>query len=692
MVAAEEAVALNSPSISPTSSPKTKENSHKSYFSGDSDEKDDHLEVPGDWLDDLDEEKNIKKLEHDQYSLTVAIQGINDLELYKKIEDRAKNLSILQKFIRIPVNDTINLEKRIERDIKVLRKLLYAYGFYDAEVKATQAKTLDQPLHKNSNQSKQLPSITLTAQVNQRYTIERINILGDRKMAHDLSTILHLITRLKRGDNMSSDRVLSARGKIEDYYKEKGFPFAVVEPPQAQLDYIQKKVLIFYHVTTGPLAIITSTHVKPLKNLDTSFIVNRIQWKNGDVYKQKQVDDTYKKLNQTGLLDSVDISAVPLEALNHDKANQSVILSDDKKVEKESFSTKKKDDPPASSIPVVMEVTAAKLPARLIGGGLRYASLEGIVGKIFWEHLNLSGHGQHLSINITGSRKRKKFEITYEIPDFIDPSQRLILGTFIQKEIARAYSGRSMGFNTRIQRELSETLKGSIGLAYEKSQLTRLDQFYNYSLIGIPLELIWDQANDLLNPTRGIRLNVKITPYSGQLSKNVNNIIIAIGKGSVYFPFYTNDFDEDLLCLAVFGRLGIVHIKSSDLIPPNKLFYSGGNGSIRGYGYQMVGPLSSSNTPLGGASVAEVGAEIRYQFNESWGGVCFLEGGSVNPGKVPTLKKRDAYLGTGFGIRYHTFIGPIRFDLGFPLKRRRNANGKVIDAPFQAYLTIGQAF
>ena len=41
----------------------------------------------------------------------------------------------------------------------------------------------------------------------------------------------------------------------------------------------------------------------------------------------------------------------------------------------------------------------------------------------------------------------------------------------------------------------------------------------------------------------------------------------------------------------------------------------------------------------------------------------------------------------GLGLRYHTPVGPVRADVAFPLDRR---NG--VDAPFQVYLSFGQAF
>ena len=43
--------------------------------------------------------------------------------------------------------------------------------------------------------------------------------------------------------------------------------------------------------------------------------------------------------------------------------------------------------------------------------------------------------------------------------------------------------------------------------------------------------------------------------------------------------------------------------------------------------------------------------------------------------------------GAGPSFRYFTPIGPLRLDLGFPLNPRHG-----VDAPYQVYFSIGQAF
>ena len=58
--------------------------------------------------------------------------------------------------------------------------------------------------------------------------------------------------------------------------------------------------------------------------------------------------------------------------------------------------------------------------------------------------------------------------------------------------------------------------------------------------------------------------------------------------------------------------------------------------------------------------------------------------GSVGVGSAPEFT--NLRVGAGFGVRYHTAIGPIRADIGFPLVRQEDSS------PFGLYVGIGQAF
>ena len=103
-------------------------------------------------------------------------------------------------------------------------------------------------------------------------------------------------------------------------------------------------------------------------------------------------------------------------------------------------------------------------------------------------------------------------------------------------------------------------------------------------------------------------------------------------------------------------------------------------------GYQLAGPVDEDDNPIGGRSLFEANAELRYRVTQSIGVVGFLDTGTVFDAILPDFSE-DVFYGTGLGLRYITPIGPLRLDVGVPLNPRSG-----VDDPYQVYVSIGQAF
>ena len=141
------------------------------------------------------------------------------------------------------------------------------------------------------------------------------------------------------------------------------------------------------------------------------------------------------------------------------------------------------------------------------------------------------------------------------------------------------------------------------------------------------------------------------------------------------------------MVLAARTRLGTIQGTDLANIAPSRRFYAGGGGSVRGYGFQAVGPRDATNNPTGGRSLTEFSLEARVRTGFVGGAVSvvpFVDAGSVGTGASPSLS--GLQVGVGVGLRYDTNFGPIRIDVGTPLNRRKG------DSPVGVYIALGQAF
>jgi translocation and assembly module TamA len=148
--------------------------------------------------------------------------------------------------------------------------------------------------------------------------------------------------------------------------------------------------------------------------------------------------------------------------------------------------------------------------------------------------------------------------------------------------------------------------------------------------------------------------------------------------GSIYQPLGSR--------LVGAARLAFGAISGAPLnaIPPSRRLYVGGGGSVRGYGYQDIGPKDANNNPVGGRSSTELAIEARYRVTKTIGLVPFFDAGSLYTSEYPKFSAFQ--YGAGLGARYYSAFGPIRFDVATPLNPRRG------DSRVAVYVSIGQAF
>jgi outer membrane protein insertion porin family/translocation and assembly module TamA len=131
-------------------------------------------------------------------------------------------------------------------------------------------------------------------------------------------------------------------------------------------------------------------------------------------------------------------------------------------------------------------------------------------------------------------------------------------------------------------------------------------------------------------------------------------------------------------------------------VPFFKRYFLGGATSLRGWGRFEVGPLTAEGLPIGGFTMFESSAEVRFSPGTSnFGVVGFVDAGNVW-NQSWRLDARDIRADVGVGVRYRTLVGPIRLDVAYQLTPDENLVIKGY-APgdyrrFRIHFSIGQAF
>jgi len=329
--------------------------------------------------------------------------------------------------------------------------------------------------------------------------------------------------------------------------------------------------------------------------------------------------------------------------------------------------------------PIPVSITVRERDRHTVGLMAGYSTDLGFGGGVSWEDRNLFGEGEALRINLFASEKMYMVEGRFLLPEFLSPDQSLILGIQPVYDNPDAYTSYRVRGSAIIRRDISERFSFSGGAALTADSVEQLDQTDDYLLLSVPLNAQLSVGGTPPFRRAGAIFSILGEPYWNIRTDRLFIKIVQNTNLLYRFPWASG--------LSAVGRisLGSIPEASPGEVPADLRFYAGGANSIRGYAYQIVGPMSGKD-PIGGRSMLTISLEFDLEIIGEFGAAAFIDGGSAFADSLPDPGE-DLLWGTGVGLRYFTPIGPIGLDIGFPLDKRKG-----IDDDYQVYVSIAQIF
>lgn len=586
----------------------------------------------------------------EEFSYQVEVKGVENDELVKSI----KASSNLFQNAKAPLSSPSVLIHRGRSDEKRVLNVLKSFGYFSGKVRIEINGLSIQNILPSQIPARESSKVVISISTGPVFLFDKIEIKGtDQPGLEDLSP------SLKSGDAAKGRAVLDAEGKLIARTKRAGFPYARMGKRVLRIDRKKNTMDVVLTVIPGQRVLLGDITIQGLEQVKRDFIFNRIPWKLGDMYDPGTLEGFRSDLSGLDLFSSIKV-AVP--------------------------------DPPESTDtkePLLAPVNlfVKEKDFRFFGFGGDFSSTEGIGLNAFWGHRNFFGSGEKLKV--TGRLARigendfsnidQKLVLDFQKPDFLSRKQNLLFNLELVDENPDAFERQAISGSLGISRPLGKTFSFTVGVTGEYSSIEDEDGTDNFALFGIPISLKQDTTRDLLDPKSGFRNEIRVTPYT-----------TAVGPGGDFTKFklgsrgYYKVTGDGSVVLAGRVLLGSIVGASTDDIPADKRYFSGGGGSVRGYAFQNVGPLDSDNDPVGGRSALEVGVEVRFRYKD-YGLVPFIDGGNVFDNEIPKFDE-ELQWGAGLGFRYYSKLGPLRLDLAVPINRRDN------DDPLAFYISIGQAF
>lgn len=434
--------------------------------------------------------------------------------------------------------------------------------------------------------------------------------------------------------------------QVYDLLRQNGYRFASI---WSEFDETLERVVI--QVDPGPLTIIGKINVTGNNFVDVREIISRLTFLEGDPWNERLLSSSKRNLLKTGLFSRV------------------VMKAGDGEI----------DD---SLEDMIIEIVERPLRSLVVGTGAN--SLFGL--HLFGEYTDkqLFADGRKLTVRsdlyVEGLVDNSEPDISQGIaslihtnPNLFSSSTSLVSDLRFQKlttltqefDVERIATTNLLNFSLsdRVTASLGHTLSfDNIVSVPEDVKLSKLDSG-NVRLGFLSGSTTLDLRDSPLNPRKGITssINYKVS-IPGLLSQASFYTLGA--RATALAPINTH------LTLAAASRWGWADtFGDTSAVPITQRYYLGGRASVRGFRENSLGPLGEQQNVIGGELLQNNSLELQYRLYPELQIHTFFDSGSM----ALQSAKSDFWsfrTSAGFGSRYLSPIGPIGFDVGFPLDER----------------------
>ena len=570
----------------------------------------------------------------------VVLQGVTKFlpfEIYGQMQTKEKRWWPWSKVSHFSM-------ETLQRDQDKIVSLYESMGFYDTQITPSYDVL-----------AKKRIDIYLNIQEGYYFKISKIDILNDAGINTEVKKLLYKSLKINENGIFSYKNYDDSKKIILGILADHGYYEAEISG-QVFLDRGLRTAKVEYTLQTGPLQKFGLIKVSGTHKVREGIITRELIFKGDETFNASELYDSQRRIFDLGFFRSVVLQPVP-------RPDDRSILDINLNVEERPFYNLK------------------------IGPG--YGAEDRARIQAYWKLLIFGRLGGNLEINGKLAVLQHMVNINFTQPYFSDRFTSFISSVGYEKDFYNYYLQEKENGLARILRSLTPKLNVFFGYQVERDLIFITDPSVSYDpdtgfahkyiLSFLDTGFQHKTTDDIFNPKTG-----QIDSFTWEFTPKYLGSTVSFLRGLWEYKYFYSV--NRYLVMAWRNQFGYVRpILGSPSVPVFKRFFSGGSYSVRGYGFQELGPHDDSDNPIGGNSQWEGNLEMRFPFYRNFGGILFYDYGEVfEPTKRYSI---NGLLTTmGFGLRYDTPIGPLRFDYGYKLKPYQGTDR------YHLYVSIGQAF
>ena len=457
------------------------------------------------------------------------------------------------------------------------------------------------------------------------------------------------IATVRHRDPARAATVLQAESDALVALQSNGYADAAALERRVVVDHASAEVATQFRFNAGDLARLGTVRAEPGGVLRQGFVDDLQNWETGAVYSPQALARLRRDLTSTGAVTLASTSLAP--------PNENGLRD------------------------VVIAIEPAKRNAYELG--VSYSTTEGAGVQAEWTRRNLTGRADSLSVGATLAEMQQGVTVSLTRPHAAGLGHAATLGASADREQLEAYTRQGVALFASVDASTRLRTATSYGVRLSADEY---DDVIGTVRDAIVLSAFGDWRHDTtqfnLDPLEGSITELRIEPSVSSGDQTLG-FVRATAEGRIYETLGANN----RLTLAARGRVGWLEAVAGDPndVPPDRRFYAGGGGSVRGYEYNSIYPKDRDALGLtpGGQGQLEGSFEARWRFDDRWGAAAFMDAGTAFD---DWSEATDLSWGVGIGVRYNLGFAPLRVDLAIPLDEdERNSD-------FALYISLGQAF
>ena len=333
--------------------------------------------------------------------------GVDDKTLRKLLRSASRLVTLEDQ----PPPTLAALERRVRGDLDRMQKVLRSEGFYAAGVEY------------RMEPDRKPVRVTLQIVTAARYVLKQFVIVysgpgsGDPDLPRDADRI-----GASAGQAARAELVADARRRLLVMLENAGRPLARVVDQLAVVDHADDSLSVTMEITPGEQARFGPLAIAGATSVETDYIAGFIPWRQGEVFDRSKLNDARQRLLDTGLF-----SVVAFERPNALDAN--------------------------GELPVTVRVEERKHRSISLGG--RWSTDEGFAVDARWEHRNLFGRQELLSVSGEVGEIRREFAAAFKKPHFLRRDQDLLASGALAREDTDAFDGPLTRYFVGLQRKIT---------------------------------------------------------------------------------------------------------------------------------------------------------------------------------------------------------------------------------------------